>query len=365
MPIQINVRRLEYLLELFKLSKEDLQREINAKIDFNKPLTKTILKKIDDVFKMGLDFYTNPLQIDTQNSSILFRKANCNDKLEIGDIQFITQYEKDINYIKSLAKLGDFAFTKRKLKHFSLADSPLEVAREMQFLLPTKSPTDKKFLESFIANLVEQNILVLENIESFNKKYKSNLCGFFIKPNFIVLKKQNSRKREIFTLAHELGHYLLNNENIDENTFIQNPNNEESWCNQFAFALLLGESLEEIQNININEINLTNQTIQELSEKRHISRLAIFYHFAHTNKIRWTKYNQLKESLQNEYEQQKQSSKDNQKTKGFKPPIPILSPLQKDIFINAFLEGIVSEYTMRTRFKRYIKNNNLEGFIYG
>lgn len=96
------------------------------------------------------------------------------------------------------------------------------------------------------------------------------MCGFFIKPNFIVLKKQNSRKREIFTLAHELGHYLLNNENIDENTFVQNPNNEESWCNQFAFALLLGESLSEIQNINTSEISLTNQTIQELSEKRHI-----------------------------------------------------------------------------------------------
>lgn len=212
---------------------------------------------------------------------------------------------------------------------------------------------------------MEQNILVLENIESFKKKYKSNLCGFFIKPNFIVLKKQNGRKREIFTLAHELGHYLLNNENIDENTFTQNPNDEESWCNQFAFALLLGESLEEIQNININQINLTNQTIQKLSEKKHISRLAIFYHFAHTNKIQWAQYNQLKEDLQKEYEQKKQSNKDDRKNKKFRLPAPILSPLQKDIFINAFLEGIVSEYTMRTRFKRYIKENNLEGFIYG
>lgn len=145
MQIQINASRLEYLLKLFKLSKEDLQREINEKIDFDKPLTKTILKKIDDVFKMGLDFYTNPLQIDTQNSSILFRKANFNDKLEIGDIQFITQYEKDIHYIKSLAKLGNFAFTKRKLKYFSLADSPLEVAREMQSLLPKKISKIKNF----------------------------------------------------------------------------------------------------------------------------------------------------------------------------------------------------------------------------
>lgn len=366
MQIQINPSRLEYLLELFKISKEDLQREINAKIDFDKPLAKATLKKIDNVFKMGLDFYTNPSQIDTQNSSILFRKTNFNDKLEIGDIQFITQYEKDIDYIKSLAKLGNFAFTKRKLKNFSLTDSPLEVARQMQFLLPTtKNLSDKKFLELFIDNLVEQNILVLENIESHNKKYKSNLCGFFIKPNFIVLKKQNSIKREIFTLAHELGHYLLNNENIDENTFAQNPNDEESWCNKFAFALLLGESLEEVQNINANEISLENPAIQKLSKKKHISRLAIFYHFAYMDKIQWTKYKQLKENLQNEYEQKKQSNKEDRENKKFRLPAPILSPLQKDIFVNAFLEGIVSEYTMRTRFKRYIKKDNLEGFIYG
>ncbi|AWI34824.1 ImmA/IrrE family metallo-endopeptidase [Helicobacter apodemus] len=130
----------------------------------------------------------------------------------------------------------------------------------------------------------------------------------FIKSNAIMLKQQG-RKREIFTLAHELGHYLLNNENIDENIFIQNPNSEEVWCNQFAFALLLGESLDELKNIPSNAINLENKAIQELSVKKHISRLALFYHFANTNKIQWTKYKQLKEDLQNEYNQKNKKIK--------------------------------------------------------
>lgn len=130
----------------------------------------------------------------------------------------------------------------------------------------------------------------------------------FIKPNAIVLKQQG-RKREIFTLAHELGHYLLSNENIDENLFMQNPNNEEAWCNQFAFALLLGESLDELKNIPSNAINLENKAIQELSVKKHISRLALFYHFANVKKIQWAKYKQLKENLHNEYMQKKQENK--------------------------------------------------------
>ncbi|MCX2683856.1 ImmA/IrrE family metallo-endopeptidase [Campylobacter sp. MIT 21-1685] len=361
--IIINPHRLEYLLHLFNRTKQSLQEIIGQNIDFDKPLNKTTLKAIDTIFQVGLDFYTNPSPIDTHKSSILFRKDNLKKSLDIGDIQFITQYEKEINYINSLAKLGDFQFTMRKLKSFTLQDSPFEAAMQMQFLLPTKKLSDKQFLESLINNLAEQNILVLENIESHNKKYKSNLCGFFIEPNVIVLKQQG-RKREIFTLAHELGHYLLKNENIDENIFVQNPNNEENWCNQFAFALLLGENFNELENIPSNAINLENKVIQNLSERKHISRLALFYHFARTNKIQWVKYKQLKENLNDEYMQKKQKNKNNQDNTIFKAPIPVLSPLQKDIFINAFLEGVVSEYTILTHFKRHIENNNLERFLY-
>lgn len=367
--IQINIERLQYLLDLFRIDKYALSKAINKEaIDFIKPINKITLKAIDSIFNRGLDFYTNPNPINKANSSILFRKENISDDLDIGDVQFITKCEEQIHYISGLAKLSDFAFTQRKLSNFSLQDSPQEVAKKMQILLPTKQNlNDKQFLESFIKNLAEHNILVLENIETHNKKYKSNLSGFFIKPNIIALKNQG-RKREIFTLAHELGHYLLENENIDKDIFIQNPQNEEKWCNQFAFYLLIGEKLSTLESLQKDEINIENKTIKNISAQKYISRLALFYHCANSGKIKWSDYHLLKDELLKEYKDKKQAQKDKLDKKqksGFAVQTPIISPLQKDIFINAFLEGIVDEYTLRTRFKNYIKNDNLESFIYG
>lgn len=58
--IIINPQRLEYLLKLFNLSKQDLQKIIQKEINFSNPLNKTTLKAIDTIFQVGLDFYTNP-----------------------------------------------------------------------------------------------------------------------------------------------------------------------------------------------------------------------------------------------------------------------------------------------------------------
>lgn len=367
--IQINPERLRYLLDLFNIDelylKSIIEVKLNKTVDLSMPLNKGTLEEIDKIFNRGLDFYTNPSPINKINSSILFRKENFAKYLDIGDVQFITKCEEQMNYISGLAKLGNFTFTQKKLPNFSLQDSPKEVAEKMQFLLPQTKLSDKQFLESFIKNLAEYNILVLENTESHNKKYKSNLCGFFIKPNVIALKNL-SRKREIFTLAHELGHYLLNNENIDKDIFIQNPQNEESWCNQFAFYLLIGGHLGVLESLSKDKITANNKEIQAISNQKHISRLALFFHYASSEKISWIDYHSLRDELEKEYADKKQAQKDEQnKNSGFATQPPILSPLQKDIFVNAFLEGIVDEYTMRTQFKRYIKNKDLDGFVYG
>ena len=371
--IQINIERLQYLLDLFKMDelclKSIIEPKLKKSIDLSQPINKGTLVEIDKIFNRGLDFYTSPNPINKANSSILFRKENISDDLGIGDVQFITSCEEQMRYISGLAKLSDFAFTQRKLPNFSLQDSPQKVAQKMQFLLPTQSKSDKQFLESFIKNLAEHNILVLENIETHNKKHKSNLCGFFIKPNIIALKNQG-RKREIFTLAHELGHYLLDNENIDKDIFIQNLQNEEKWCSQFAFYLLIGEKLSALESLQKNEINIENKTIKNISNQKYISRLALFYHCANSGKIKWSDYHSLKDKLDDEYKNKKEAQynkQDENEEKNKFIPIqpPILSPLQKDIFVNAFLEGAIDEYTLRMRFKKYIKNNNLEGFIYG
>jgi Zn-dependent peptidase ImmA (M78 family) len=48
--------------------------------------------------------------------------------------------------------------------------------------------------------------VLLLNAETHNKKEKANISVFYLSPNVIVLKRnQKFLKREIFTLAHELG----------------------------------------------------------------------------------------------------------------------------------------------------------------
>ncbi|RAX53904.1 hypothetical protein CCY99_05860 [Helicobacter sp. 16-1353] len=369
--IEINMQRLEYLLELFNMDKNILCQEINIDIGYiRNPIIVNHLKKIDAIFKKGLPFYTNPNPIDKKKSSILFRKTNIKDSLNIGDVEFITQKESEINYINSLIKLSKFNANFKQLDRFSIKDSPKDIATQLQYIIPNKNVSDRDFLKQFIANLAEYNIMVLENIESHNKKYKSNLLGFFIKPNAIVLKRQKSLKREIFTLAHELGHYLLNSEMIDDDIFKNSENKEEKWCNEFAFYLLANDILNALENerskvfaSNIAH-SYNNENIRLLSKQNHISQLAIFCYYANSGAISWKQFNDIKNSIQAGLDEKLNKERQEPKSSNFyTPPKAIVSPLQKDIYINAFFEGVIEEYDILSKFK--VKNNNLDIFLYG
>ena len=107
-------------------------------------------------------------------------------------------------------------------------------------LLPAFTKEKREYLKGFINKLGEYNVLVLEFVDTFNKKEKANIDGFYISPNAIVLKRnQEAFSREIFTLCHELGHYLLDKEDVDELDFskfveqFSNPSDIEEWCNGF------------------------------------------------------------------------------------------------------------------------------------
>ncbi|AJC93680.1 DUF955 domain-containing protein [Campylobacter volucris] len=360
--IDINFNRLNYLLELFDFNSIDEFAKYIGLEKIQNPLTKGDLQKIDAIFKRGLDFYTNPNSI-INKSSILFRKNNIKEELSIGDKQLISKMEQNISYITGLAKLTNFDFTSRKLEKFSINDKPCEVATQMQFLLDKNISDDKKFLKYFIDNLAKHNILVIEEVQHSNLKFKSNLCGFFMKPNIIVLRKQQSRKREIFTLAHELGHYLLTHEHIDKNIFDESVDLEEKWCNEFAFNFLIGSEIDELNNIAKHDIDINNEMILEISKKKHISRLAIFYYYTNNKKISWQRYHELNKELEDDYKNKLEIS--NSKGTIYRQPKPIISSLKKDIFIDAFLNDIIDEYIIRTEFSKEIKNDDFEGFIYG
>jgi Zn-dependent peptidase ImmA (M78 family) len=387
--IEINQQRIHYLVKLFGLDKREFLSRISAGL--KQPLTNeqifqshiqlSHLKKIDKVFKKGLSFYTDPTPIEEEKSaSIFFRKNRFNSPLEIGDRKIVSKVEDEIASITGLVRLSTAQnLIKRKIKTYKVKDCPIEVAKQIraQFNLESLSiESDRDFLKALIGVFAENNIFVHEFVEQWNLIDKANLNGFFIAPNHIAIKRnQKALKREIFTLAHELGHYLLNQEEIDHIDFEQQSTNAiEKWCNKFAFYFLIKEGdYEKLSELGNESIVFDDQTIFAISKSSHISRLALFTHLAGCKKISWEQYAKIKNDINEQYrEKQRQQELEKRRvkelgiaTQGGGSPKPIKSPLVKEVYINAFLEGVVSEYQVLTHCAPVNKKVSIEDIIYG
>ena len=203
--VSINKERIKYLLALYRMSEEELLREISKNL--RKALT-------------WEDVYHDSIPLNGLNTS---------------------------------SKLSDIKL-ERKLPVVNTATEPREFAFEMRkMVLPLFTNDKRTFLKNFINKLGEQNIFVFEFVDVGNKKDKANVDGFYIHPNAIVLRRmQKSFSREIFTLAHELGHYLLDREEIEQVDVaaMSRPDvlvsEVERWCNTFAYFLLLGEDMAKV-----------------------------------------------------------------------------------------------------------------------
>ena len=209
----------------------------------------------------------------------------------------------------------------------------------------------------FIENLANYNITVFEFIETHNKRENANINGFFLAPNIIVLKRiQKSIKREIFTLAHEFGHYLLNIEEIDdisEDYLHQTSLSRiEKWCNDFAWYFLAGDYADIIENLDNASIqnNFQDDIVTEISKNTALSSIAIYTRLVISNKISQNNYtdvcNRIFEAIQ-ERENQKRLKIEQDKAQGIisqaRPPKPIISPLVVKTLQSAFYEGIIGE----------------------
>jgi len=367
LTVEYNISRLYYLLDLFKMSIDDLLLTINlgrkTPIVKDELLTEEIklsyLKKIDLVFNKGINFYLDPKAPDkSKESSIFFRKENFNSELNLGSRKIVTHFEEFKISFSAIAKLSDVNL-KRKIPVFSINNSPKQVAEiARKKLYPDFSENRRDFLKALISKLAEENILVSEFVETWNKKERANIDGFFLAPNVIVLKRQQTKmRREIFTFAHELGHYMLNEEEIESLDFddliSKNESATEHWCNDFAFYFLAGEYAEEIENLGI--ANSTNdyhfELIGDLSNKTHLSRLALYTRLLLNKKISHHNYLHVKQELDEQFRKKEAAllkQKELDLLKGIKangrPPKPIQSPLLISTLQTAYYEGIVNEY---------------------
>lgn len=367
MKVEQNITRLKYLLSLYKMTVEDLLLAISEGL--KNPITKDdilsdeinvrYLKRIDKVFNKGLHYYLDPKSPEvSKDASIFFRKNRFGTDLNIGAKKIVNQFEEFKISLSAISKLAEINID-RSLPVFSVQDDPKAVAIKLRIeLYPDFNPKPKEFLRALISKLAEKNILVFEFVETWNKKEKANIDGFFLKPNVIVLKRQQSSfRREIFTLIHELGHYLINEEEIEELDISNFANNQlsaiERWCNDFAYYFLVGEYNKAFEKI--DKADGTNdyhfELIESISRYTHLSKIALFTKLLYQRKISQIDYKAIKADFDEQYrlrqeeeKRQKELDKVHGIQRGGSTPKPINSPLLISTIQTAFYEGVLNEY---------------------
>jgi hypothetical protein len=163
-----------------------------------------VIKKIDTLlFNKGLAFYVDPSPIHVSSGmSVFFRKKSFNDELNFTSKKVVNDYESLKNYLASLDHLSNIK-TELKIPHCTMRTQARVAAQKVrEMIYPSKKINkDRDFLKELINNLADAGIIVFEYIEAANKKEKANIDGFFLRPNFIVLKRYSYYKRDILTIT--------------------------------------------------------------------------------------------------------------------------------------------------------------------
>ena len=348
------------LSDLLDKISEGLKNPITKNDLLDEEIKLSHLKKIDKIFNKGIEYYLNPKSIkESKEASIFFRKEKFNSELNIGAKKIVNKFEDLKITLSAISKLSDIDLP-RELPIYTINHDPKSVANSIRKkLYPNDfSPKLRDFLKSLISKFAENNIFVFEFIETWNKKDTANINGFYLNPNVIVLKRQQkSFRREIFTLIHELGHYLLNEEEIEEvdvkSMSQSNLSKIENWCNEFSYNFLVGRFGNIIQDLDY--ANSSNDyhfdLIQRISRETHLSTLALYTRLLYSKKISSSSYQNIKNELDEIYRkkiEEENKQKELDKLSGIKRggsvPKPINSPLFVNTLQSALYDGVISEY---------------------
>ncbi len=362
MKVEINIERIHYLLALFKMSEEGLLSILNEKRKilierkevFGNTIEISLLKKIDKVFQRGLQFYYDftPLK-PSKEYSVFFRKSQFGIEPNIETIRVVQKFEGLKDCLDAYSALSENRIQPRKIR-FMISDDPQKVAIEVRELFhPGYNKNKRKFLKAMIDKCADNGIYVFEFIETWNKKECVNIDGLFISSNMIVLKHQKWLKREIFTLAHEIGHFLLGIEeveplDIDSDNFFAPKDDIERWCNDFAFHFIVGEEADVFIEIPDSADDYYHDKVKYVAEHTLISREALYTYLFYCRKISKIDYDLVREALREQYAKSKTIEKDDKNkdtNKNFRPSKPIISKLFLETMQIAFYKGIINEAT--------------------
>jgi len=403
----INPTRLNYILNLYRISKDefvsllnkDRKRDILSIEKLNNILEKkekinvSLLKRIDAIFNKGVTWYISKRDLsERSNSSIFFRKDSFNSQLNFESKKRIANYEELKFEIQILCKQINFE-PKRHFKQYKISDQPELVGREIRdhfekvqaklidekIIKKPKKGNDRDYLLNMIRIIEQFNIFVFEFVDNNRKPEKlMSFNGFFMLPDIIVIKRQQKfLRREIFTLLHEFAHYLLNFEEIDEEVEIVDSTSGkykvEQWCNTFAYSFLIRGYEDYFSSLKSAspENYFYKEKIRALHDKTYLSEFALYTRLRIENKISYQDYDKIKSMIiQNikdkEYEEREKNkqkrllAEESGKDCFVSGPKAIKSNLFEEVVKINYFEGKIDEITLRDHLKINSKKSTEE-----
>lgn len=355
---QHNPDRIRFQLERFRLTVSEFLRRISEKLSnpieekdvFGEEIKANHLKRVDKLFKKGINYYLDPsTPKKNKKSSVFFRKNNFRDTLNFRTIQRVNEFEELQTYLSALEKMNGER-TERILPIYTVEDNPIKIALEIRGkIVFSRSKAPRRVLEKLVTELGKLNILVLEFVEHPALKEKANVNGFFLQPNMLVVKRITNQKRELFTLAHELGHYLLNEEEIETVDFEAISNNKiEKWCDQFAFAFLMGDDYQTLANLPKAKVenDYHHDKIKEISDRTNVSQLAIYTNLKSFRKISNSDYSKVyQEARRISRLAEANRAKQMLNEPSFaRTPKPFISPFLQNQLTDAYYNGLIDRY---------------------
>lgn len=241
------------------------------------------LKKLDSFLKRGIPFFFLE-NMPKENVLPMFRLKNNNLRLSPETEIKLRKYEDLRKEIKYLLQ-GEKEEYIRVLPVFDIKQKPEDVAKEIR----------KKFLfdDIHIEKSTHRDVFAhirrkIENsdIYVFKDSLENGLRGcIFIKnnlPPLILINSNDDKNAEIYSLLHEFGHFLLDDEELDlDEDGIKKDEKIELWCNAFAYHFIMKNEFEIEENFTKeNKAQLTDiEKLKELSEKYKISKHALMLRF--------------------------------------------------------------------------------------
>lgn len=402
----INPSRLAYLLKLYEISKTEFVGRLNkTKNDevrkagltdlgwvenvLNKKIktSYSVLKRIDNIFNVGISWLVSSRELPPKNGSIFFRKKFFNSELDFNTRKIIDNFEKLKIETQLMIKYINYN-PKRILKIYNQDESAETAAGEIaskfydilgQLLIKSeiKEPAgERDYLKNLMRVMEEFNIFIFERTETYNQKERLIVDGLFMHPNYILIKRnQKHFRREIFSLAHEFAHYLLNIEEIDniKSEFSNLKLSKiEQWCYTFAFYFLLHNRKDKYKEIKISnkENNYAKNIVDEIYNGTHLSHRAIYTRLVIENKITRSDYdkkiielNDYIKKIRQEEKLKREKDKELGKEQRGSAPKPIESKFFTELVKINYFEGNINEGKLR-EYLRISPDKSIKDVIY-